>query len=393
MAGREIVTLSEGSQNMMLKPPSSSKRGVGLWLLGIAALLLGVAATVTAAVALNQTSSPLPLSLPIESPSSKSSTYVQDGLVVIQNVKSISSIAKAKIVKTIKKMKTTPSAYDSSMNAYDYFVKLHLEATLPSTQVHAGWYFYPWHREMVYRFSKELRRISGDDSLWFPYWDWTSSQSTDALLDLQYFGGEGRFGEGYLLREGNFAHGNWTLDPALAALPLEKSSGGLLRAKGNGLQMCFDAMNKSYVLDTPYNPPHVDTLPQVGPFVLLPDNGPPTGQTQLFLRATTATRNQACPWSDLACVRQYEDLGSNTLLSCRHFAVRLPVASDTERCMANRLPYTFDSIGLNNASNPWSTTKDYYASNAEYWRACFEGIDPAEPIAKVYSSPCCLCAV
>ena len=194
-------------------------------------------------------------------------------------------------------------------------------------------------------------------------------------------------GDGYLVKEGNFAHGNWTLDPKISVLPLEKSSRGMLRARGNGLQMCFDSQNASYVLDTPYNPPHVDTLGLVGPFARLPDDAAPTNPTvQLYLRPTIATRNAACPWGDLSCVRHYYDPMAppgDTVLTCKHFSVQLPVQADQDRCLSHQLDYTFTKVGLNDKSNPWATTKDYYAPNAAYFRACFEGIDPAEPIAKV----------
>lgn len=37
---------------------------------------------------------------------------------------------------------------------------------------HRGPAFLPWHREFLYRFEKDLQRVSGNPNLGLPYWDW-----------------------------------------------------------------------------------------------------------------------------------------------------------------------------------------------------------------------------
>jgi hypothetical protein len=58
--------------------------------------------------------------------------------VVIRPVQTLNKDEKAAIVASLLEMKLMPSAYDSSINAYDYFVRLHLAAVLPSTHIHSG---------------------------------------------------------------------------------------------------------------------------------------------------------------------------------------------------------------------------------------------------------------
>merc|ERR1711998_402505 len=186
----------------------------------------------------------------------------------------------------MKAMKSMASTYDSNFNAWDYFVAAHRAATLPATEVHAGWKFFPWHRELVNRFASELGRALGRSAFFPPYWDWTDAQSNDAINDENYLGparGEyADFPDGYVVERGNFGKGNWSINASLASLPGEKKHGALLRATGNGLQMCLDPKGRSWTLDTPYNPPHVDSLTVVGPFTYLPSDGPPS-TTERFL--------------------------------------------------------------------------------------------------------------
>ena len=119
-------------------------------------------------------------------------------------------------------------------------------------------------------------------------------ESTAALFSLDYIGGHGTLDDEYVVHDGNFRKGTcsnqhysggrlvdawfpglWRVDPEFASFPAEITHEALLRTHGNGLQMCLDAANRSFVLDCPFNPPDVDHAVSVGPFTYLPDDGPP----------------------------------------------------------------------------------------------------------------------
>ena len=196
-----------------------------------------------------------------------------ENLNIIRDIKNVDSATKQKIVAGIKKMKTVTSAYDPSMNAWDYFVKAHLIATLPSSHVHAGWKFFPWHRECIHRMNKELQRVTGDKTLMFPAWNMADPASTQALTGMDFMGvGNVTFANGYKVTEGNWKEGSWYLnctavpsDPGrpygLCSLPGEWNTSSLYRAPGNGVQMCLDENSINYFLDTPVTAhEHPDTL-------------------------------------------------------------------------------------------------------------------------------------
>merc|ERR1711998_549522 len=96
-----------------------------------------------------------------------------------------------------------------------------------------------------------------------------------------------------------------------------------------------------------------------------------------FLTPSRANRN--CSWTDLDCIREYH--GNGTRLSCKHFAVRLPIKADQDRCLDALLPYTWDHLG-HNESDPWATSNDYYAPIKHNFRPCLEGINSSDPYAR-----------
>ena len=174
----------------------------------------------------------------------------QSETTVVKDIAQLSMTEKKLIVAGLHIMKNTTSAYDSRFTTYDYFVDLHKRATRPDSQVHAGWWFYPWHREMMWRMTSELRRVTGLDSISFPYWNWANVDSTASMFSLDYMGPQtGLHQEGYVIKRGNFGQGKWTIQKSLRTLPEEHNTGAILRAPGNGLQMCFDQHNNSYVLE------------------------------------------------------------------------------------------------------------------------------------------------
>ena len=319
----------------------------------------------------------------VETPHSILRPCQNAAVAVRRNVKTLTQAEKRKLVDSLKQMKTVPSAYNDEMNAYDYFVDLHKRATVPNTHVHAGWYFYPWHRAMLYRFHKELHRVTGDPSISFPYWDWADKDSSASLFDITYMGPRGgRAEDGFILYEGNFARGNWTL--AVTTLPEEKATSSLLRTPGHGLQMCEDIASSGrdlWLLDTKYNSRDVDKNRLAGPFVYLPPDGPPSNTTK-FLQPDPA--NNFVDWEDLSGVRKYTDTDSNMSLRCNHYAALLPTEADYTRCDKLHSYTTRDKnkLGDIEPNNPFATTKDFNNSNSVYWRACFEGIDPGDRIAK-----------
>jgi polyphenol oxidase len=49
-------------------------------------------------------------------------------------------------------------------------------------QVHFCYWFLPWHRAYLYVFDKKLRELSGDSTLAFPYWNWSSYRRLPAAF-------------------------------------------------------------------------------------------------------------------------------------------------------------------------------------------------------------------
>jgi len=324
-------------------------------------------------------------------PPSRLCQSVESQYTIVRDVQTLTVAERDAIVAAVHKMKTVPSKYDQTLSAYDYFVTTHATATAPNTEVHAGWYFYPWHRALMWRFTSELRRVTGDKDIAFPYWNWADSNSTSVLLDINYLGPRtGLKQDGYVLKEGNFAQGKWPIHlmPPLS-LPGEVQSGALLRAQGNGVQMCFDDSTppKSYVLDTPYNPRDVDHQKIVGPFRYLPGDGPPAADVLYLSPRASNLQSNCSSWESLTCNRYYDSLTPNTpktTLRCQHFATTMPSQKDYDRCQSlpNYTTKDGSKLGLLDPKNPFATTKDYSNSFVATFRACFEGIDPSEPIAK-----------
>lgn len=62
---------------------------------------------------------------------------------------------------------------------YDDFVETHLRAMQGgNTWAHGDSAFFPWHRELLYRFELLIQSIPGYEEVTIPYWDWTRDQSS-----------------------------------------------------------------------------------------------------------------------------------------------------------------------------------------------------------------------
>ena len=52
--------------------------------------------------------------------------------------------------------------------------------------------FLPWHRRFLLWFERELQILTGNDSLFIPYWDWTNSSNREFLFSDSWFGSSNR---------------------------------------------------------------------------------------------------------------------------------------------------------------------------------------------------------
>jgi tyrosinase len=138
----------------------------------------------------------------------------QQQLLVRSEVLELSDAQVAKFVQTLHAMKNVPSAYDNTINAYDWFVRTHMDAfSAPMSQhgAHMNPQFLPWHREFLRRFESEMRRVSGDPTMTVPYWDWTNEASTARLMQADFMGGNGDPGDNNFVSSGPFRKGQWPI--------------------------------------------------------------------------------------------------------------------------------------------------------------------------------------
>jgi len=135
-------------------------------------------------------------------------------------------------------MKSTPSSYDPSYNAYDFFVYVHLLSNSPiSTYGHAQWAFLPWHRIFLFLFEEEMQRVTNNTDLYLPYWNPTNVTESDILLyDETFLGGNGDSEFPYLLSNtSSLSCSNWPIRPSLNGRPELYNFTCLHREIGQGL--------------------------------------------------------------------------------------------------------------------------------------------------------------
>lgn len=140
-------------------------------------------------------------------------------LYVRRNVKNFSQKEIDELIQAILAMKKRPSLFDPSVNAYDYFPKIHWEAINGANGMmhahgasmkgmshiaHENPGFLPWHREFLRRVEVELRISTGKPDYTLPYWDWTDRNYDNYLFSANFMGGNGDPKDSYVVQEGAF---------------------------------------------------------------------------------------------------------------------------------------------------------------------------------------------
>ncbi len=118
---------------------------------------------------------------------------------------------RTEFVDTLLRMKELPSQFDPTLNAYDYFVDLHVQAFNGDSGAHMAPGFLPWHREFLHRFELEMRRASGNPRITLPYWDWTEPSSVQSIFTDNFLGGDGDPSQEHFVVSGAFRKGNWAM--------------------------------------------------------------------------------------------------------------------------------------------------------------------------------------
>jgi len=149
-----------------------------------------------------------------------------------KNVKNLGPEDKTNFVNAVLALKNRPSVLhpdDSTMNRYDDYVEIHLNAMMAMSMTdpaddpnwYAGWAhngpaFFPWHRQMLLQFENDLQTINS--AVTIPYWDWTDNASSPFTADFMGTDGEtappGNPQEPGKVVDGPFAFdgpNNWTL--------------------------------------------------------------------------------------------------------------------------------------------------------------------------------------
>ncbi len=132
-------------------------------------------------------------------------------MAIRKNVTSLSDTEKANYVTGVKRLKAN-GKYDQYVHTHDD-VMMH---TTPngSNAAHSGPAFFPWHREFILRFERDLQQALGDANFGLPYWDWASDAAladpTRAVIwDERFMGGQGS-----PVSTGPLRAGEWTIVPS-----------------------------------------------------------------------------------------------------------------------------------------------------------------------------------
>lgn len=169
-----------------------------------------------------------------------------DEPVVRKSVTMMTAAERQDFVTALHRMKATPSQFDPRLNAYDYFVELHVRAFADHTGAHMSPGFLPWHRELLRRFELELRRVSNNPSLYLPYWDWIDPATPGILFSNDFMGGDGDAANQHFVTSGPFRLGQWSMADAYDATD-DEFDGELdatLSLKPAGLQRKFDTSGR-----------------------------------------------------------------------------------------------------------------------------------------------------
>ena len=104
-------------------------------------------------------------------------------MAIRRNIASLSETERRRYVDGVLEMKRR--------GLYDVYVNDHASSAL-----HAGPAFYPWHREFILRFERDLQLVLNDPDYGLPYWDWaadaTLADPTQApVLNVNFMGPNG----------------------------------------------------------------------------------------------------------------------------------------------------------------------------------------------------------
>jgi tyrosinase len=108
---------------------------------------------------------------------------------------------------------------------YDNFVLRHANANMMA--IHRCPAFLPWHRRFLWDYEKELQRVSGNDDLGLPYWNWPSGGMGASIWDDNLLGGDGNASG--TVTSGPFRDGQWAVVNSSG-----NASGPLQRRLGRG---------------------------------------------------------------------------------------------------------------------------------------------------------------
>jgi tyrosinase len=119
-------------------------------------------------------------------------------LGIRKNVRNLNTSEKNNFVNAVITLKSTPSILhpsDTTKSRYDDYAEIHHHAmmamSMTDPSVDPNWYpgwahngpaFFPWHRQLLFQFEKDLQAI--DTTVTIPYWDWTDSASSPFTLDF-----------------------------------------------------------------------------------------------------------------------------------------------------------------------------------------------------------------
>lgn len=125
---------------------------------------------------------------------------------VRKNQAALTAEEKSRFVAAIKELKRS--------GVYDHHVEEHRTAmrSMDPDPAHMGPAFFPWHRQCLYRFERNLQSV--DPSVSLPYWDWTRDRSsTSSIWANDFMGPNGSSANNGQVMSGPFAYttGQWTL--------------------------------------------------------------------------------------------------------------------------------------------------------------------------------------
>lgn len=111
-----------------------------------------------------------------------------------------------------------------SSGIYDLFVLRHANAAMSS--IHGCPAFLPWHRRFIWDFERELQRVSGNETLGLPYWNWPHGAASASMWASDLLGGNGS-ATTQVVTDGPFRQGQWSIvnSSGVAAGPLTRAFG------------------------------------------------------------------------------------------------------------------------------------------------------------------------